>query len=41
MMLLLILAVWFLGIILLAPYANSIGRAINNRLNVHFPNIEE
>lgn len=41
MILLLILVVWFLGIILLAPYANSIGRAIDNWLNIHFPNIEE
>lgn len=41
MMLLLILVVWFLGIILFAPYANSIGRAINNWLNIYFPNIEE
>ena len=41
MMLLLILVVWFLGIILLAPYANSIGRAIDNWLNINLPNIEE
>lgn len=41
MILLLILVAWFLGIVLLAPYANNIGRAINDWLNVHFPNIEE
>lgn len=41
MILLIIIVVWFLIIMLLAPIADGIGRAINNYLDKCFPNIED
>lgn len=39
--LILIILIWLLGVILVAPIANHIGEHINSWLENNFPNIEE